>query len=117
MKKHWVKIINKLHGNSGETISETLISLLIASLALLMLAGAISAGESLIIRSKNKLDTYYTANEKLANYQNQNGTISISITDNSQSSKLDKLKASTIENVKCYKNNEFSGTPVISYKK
>ena len=49
----------KLRSRKGETIAETLIALLIASLALLMLAGAVSAASNVVTKSKNAMISYY----------------------------------------------------------
>ena len=52
----------KLKSQTGESIGETLVSLLIAALALVMLAGAVSASSGVIMKGRNKLNAYYTAN-------------------------------------------------------
>ena len=66
MKKNFRSTLKKLRSKAGESISETLISLLVASLALVMLAGAISSASAMITKSKDKLGDYYRENEKLA---------------------------------------------------
>ena len=50
----------KLRGCKGESIGETLIALLISSLALLMLAGAVSSAANIVTTSKQKMVEYYT---------------------------------------------------------
>ena len=72
--------IKKLKSKTGETIAEVLIALLISSLALVMLAGMISATQSTIAKSKNKLEEYYQKNEELETYtgQSKRETIKIS---------------------------------------
>ncbi len=57
MKK---KIAAKLRGRLGESIAETLIALLISALALMMLAGAVSAAANVITRSRTAMNTYNT---------------------------------------------------------
>lgn len=54
-------ILKKVKNRSGETIAETLVALLISSLALVILAGAISASSGIIRKSSNKLNAYYDA--------------------------------------------------------
>lgn len=61
-------IKKKLRGRAGETIAETLVALLISALALLMLAGAVSAGVRIIEQSNNVLYQYYEGNNNLVNY-------------------------------------------------
>ena len=53
------KMLRKLKSKAGETIGETLVALLIASFALLMLAGAISTSTGIITRSSDKIDNYF----------------------------------------------------------
>ena len=65
MKKYGQAIFKKLTSTAGESISETLISLLVASLALLMLAGAVSSATGMITKSRTKLEKYYESNDKL----------------------------------------------------
>lgn len=65
MKKYGQAIFKKLTSTAGESISETLISLLTASLALLMLAGAVSSATGMITKSRTKLEKYYESNDKL----------------------------------------------------
>ena len=49
----------KLRSRAGESIGETLVSLLIAALALTMLAGAIASATKIITQSKAKMAEYY----------------------------------------------------------
>lgn len=51
-------IAAKLRGKSGESIGETLVALLISALALMMLAGAVSAAANVVTKSRNAMDTY-----------------------------------------------------------
>ncbi|MBR6219536.1 MAG: hypothetical protein IKQ80_03100 [Clostridia bacterium] len=57
MKK---RILKKLRAKAGETLAETLIALLISALALMMLAGAITAASNVLSKSKNSMNTYNT---------------------------------------------------------
>ena len=58
-------MIKKLNTQTGETITEVLVSLLVAALALTMLAGMISSTVSLVTRSKETMNRYYEGNAKL----------------------------------------------------
>ena len=60
------KAKEKLKSRSGESIAETLVALLISSLALVMLAGSISAAVHIVKKTRDKLDQYYAANEYIA---------------------------------------------------
>lgn len=112
------KIKRKLYINVGESIGETLIALLVASLALVMLAGAISSGSNSITKSKDKLDKYYLATEDVVtrssapsteySYTTVSGTMMI--TDPSNTIQYNS------EPVSFFENNEFSNKPVVAYK-
>ena len=52
------KINRKLRSNSGESMAETLISLLVAALGILLLAGMIQASSNLIVSSNEKFRKY-----------------------------------------------------------
>ena len=58
-------IKRKLRGRSGESIAETLIAVLIAAVALMMLAGMLSATTNTVQRSSAALESYYAENENL----------------------------------------------------
>lgn len=106
------KLRKKLNSRSGETITETLVALLISALALVMLAAAISSAASVITRSREKLDAYYLENEKVIN-RVANGTNDITITLKEMN---DNITQQTIA-AKFYKNEEFTRNLVISYDK
>ena len=116
MKKKLQPIRKKLHSRAGETISETLISLLIASLALVMLAGAVTSGSAMIAKGRTKLEDYYSKNEKLA-------TISQPAAGDSKTGSLKwelvsgkELDGQTFSVVYA-ENDAFSNKKVISYIK
>ena len=76
MKSKWK---TKLNSNTGESIAETLISLLIVSLGLLMLAGAISAASRSVQSSNEKMGEYYNANDSMVKQERSNGNSSVTI--------------------------------------
>ena len=57
--------LRKLRSRAGESISETMVSVLIAALSLVMLAGAVTSASNSIAKSKEKLNAYYDVNEML----------------------------------------------------
>ena len=59
MKK---RIMAKLLSQAGESIAETLVATLIAALALLMLAGAVSSAARMVNSSKAAVTEYYNSN-------------------------------------------------------
>lgn len=52
-------LIKKLKNKKGETIAETLMATLIASLAMLMFAGMVIASKNIIEESNQKIKDYY----------------------------------------------------------
>ena len=108
------KLKRKLHSQAGESIGETLAALLISSLALVMLAGAMSAASGMIVRSRSALGEYYSKNEAVAIMAADSGTAAtdgIIITDDSGTISQQKI------DVRYYLNNSFGKNPVVSYKK
>ena len=106
----------KLKSQAGESIGETLVSLLIAALALVMLAGAISASSGVIMKGRNKLNAYYTANEAESGVvKMKSGTRGdddiMTLTD-----RKGQFTGSPSYPVTYYKNNEFNNRIVIAYK-
>ncbi len=107
------KLRNKLNSHSGESISETLVALLIAALAMVMLAGAIGAASTIILGSRKKMKDYYDSNAgivSMSSSETASGTITI--TDDSTSGKI----TITPINVTFYKNETFNQKTVVSYK-
>lgn len=106
------KLKEKFKSHAGESISETLISLLIAALALVMLAGAISSSTSVILKSEDKLKDYYDSAESLTKRTSgiSSSNPKIRITDN------DSAISAPNYPVIYYKNEEFSKTPVVAYE-
>ena len=111
-----MKIIKKkLNSRTGESISETLISLLIAALALVMLAGAVSSSSGMIMKSKDKMNSYYSANEasngvvKKTYGTGSTVTGGIIITDTS------RVISDQSYNIEYFKNEEFGRTTVVAY--
>lgn len=100
------KLKHKLFNNTGETIAETLVALLISALALVMLAGAISSTAKMITTSDKKMGEYYSKDATLVS---QNGadnlTVSITGTDVSES-----------RTAKYAINDAFASKVVVAYK-
>lgn len=99
----------KLRSNVGETIGETLVGLLIAAFALLMLAGAISATANMIKTSDNKLKEYYQKDKVLAEKPDDNdGTLEVTIYEDSDTIQAQK-------GIPYFKNGSFGSAEVIAY--
>ncbi|MBR2547688.1 MAG: hypothetical protein IKF07_05820 [Eubacterium sp.] len=102
-------IKRKLHSRRGETIAETLISMLIAALALTMLAGAIAFSFNMIQESRKNLAAYYENSNKMATFPDgstSSGTVTIK-------GGGDVTKDYTVTVVE---NNAFKRIKVVAYK-
>ena len=73
------QVFKKLRSRAGETIAETLVALLVGTLALMILAGMISATARLVTRSEKKMDDYYAGYADLANPSGTLVSISINV--------------------------------------
>lgn len=115
------KIVKKLKSRRGETITETLVALLIASIALVMLASMISSTSSIVTTSTKAMQEYYNANNRIVSHETatsaEGGTgtssspaVTFSITGTESTLTLGP------KNITLYENNRFEKTPVISYQ-
>ena len=105
------KAQRKIRQQSGETIAETLVALLISSIALMMLASMISATANLVTKSETKMGEYYTENAKLENSETSAKTLTISITSEGE----DGIRLNmTVEDVPYQTNSVFNKT-VVAY--
>lgn len=100
-------IMKKLRSRSGETLAETLVALLIAAVALVMLASMISSTTGIVTQSKETIETYYAANNTVAEQGGASTSGSVTIAG-------DNIDSQSYE-VSYDINSTFSGTPVISY--
>lgn len=109
-----IKAANKkLRSRAGESIAETLVALLISALALVLLAGAITASTRIVRNSRAKLDEYYNKNETVAGMPAGSGT-----TANVYIKDGDSISSNNIATVpvRCYENDTFSSDKVVAYR-
>lgn len=105
------KAQRKIRQQSGETIAETLVALLISSIALMMLASMISATVNLVTKSETKMGDYYTENAKLENSETSVEKLTITIKPDSDSDSVLNMR---VEDVPYQTNSIFSKT-VVAY--
>ena len=121
MKKLFAAAARRTRSRAGESLTETLVALLIAAIAITMLASMIMTSTEMIHRSKNDFDAYYAQNNILAEHPADGGTgaqatLSSGAGDTAQTIELQN-GASTVA-VKVYENSEAPDkTPVVSYVK
>ena len=93
---------SKIISQAGESIGETLVALLIAALALVMLAGAITTATRLVTTSTNSIKNYYSGNNE--------------IEKRSDSAKIESAPSLTIESIAPNDGISCSGITVTVYK-
>lgn len=107
--------LNKLKSNSGESIAETLVAVLIAALALLMLAGTINTSSNLITTSQENMSDYYAKNNAIevrsSSASGGDKNAKFTIEDGDENLKLESCP------IKIYKNNKYSSRQVVAYDK
>ena len=107
------KIVSKkLKGQSGETLTETLVALLIAALALTMLAGMISSTTRIVTQSKATMKAYYENNNPVAEQGIAGAPATITLDRDPKGGTEDSKEYS----VSVYRNVTLGNTPVISYR-
>ena len=104
------KWIKKLRSQAGESIGETLVALLISSLALVMLAGAVSAATRIVLQSKDAMQDYYDRDKKMVTASASPSTGKTTIRDADASNTIEDSADIII-----YANDKFQNTPVYSY--
>ena len=106
------RLAKKLRSQAGETLGETLISLLIGALALLMLAGTISSSSKIITMGRKKLDSYYYSNETTVVKMEEGGQ-KADITISCPSDNAVKVQTYSVQ---YYINDCFKRAPVVAYQ-
>ncbi|MBP3900922.1 MAG: hypothetical protein J6D53_05585 [Blautia sp.] len=112
------RIRAKLTSNAGESIGETLVALLIASLALVMLAGAISSGARVILRSEKKVDEYYLENNKISSMEGSTEQLTVKIktkTGDGPGEEVSLTGNDSPVSANAYTNSVFENKKVIYY--
>ncbi len=115
MKRLFCQGIQKLRGARGETIAEVLLSLLIASVAMLLLAGLIASSTRMIKNSREKLEKYYDQNRALSLLEDSGGVSTADATLNLTFDEETDPRLSIP--VTLYQNSEApQRKPVVAYK-
>ncbi len=110
------KLEKKLNSQKGESLTETLVALLISAVALVMLAGAITAAGHVVTRSKDKLNAYYLNNEDLVKRKTSGGVGNITTSTGNMTITGSDISIPSYA-VTFYNNGEFGKYPVVAYEK
>lgn len=117
MKAASARLRAKLNNTAGETITEVLVGLIIAALALTMLAAMITSSTRLLQNSESFFQGYVSEENNLAV---QSGSVSagsgtVKVSNGTNDVKLTDGSGSTIE-VLYFVNDSKSTQPVVSYR-
>ena len=115
MRDMMKKASRKLKSRAGESIGETLVALLISALALVMLAGAISATGRMITASDKQLGKYYDGDKRLVTLtasESDGGTLNSLTIKGEGTAAVQEVH----NNVPYSINNAFTSKPVVAYK-
>ena len=108
-------IKHKLFSEAGESIAETLVALLISSLALLMLAGAVTTATRVIGQSTDKMNAYYLKDTAMISGEGEDSSITVTINiSNIDDDVYPSLPDSTFP-VDGYSNDTFPAHTVYAY--
>ncbi len=105
----------RLREQRGESIAEVLLAVLISALALVLLAGMISASADMIEHSRNTMDDYIAAENALAEKSASDAERVMIETKTKTESVAFRLTDGGNGDVYCYINDALSGN-VIAYK-
>lgn len=109
------KMRKRVRDEQGETITETLVSVLIGGLALLMLAVVLATANHIVMDSRHAMDDYYATTNKMATTSgNTDGTVTVALTQSNAAGTGSTTLASTSVNVN-YVIDEITGKTVVSY--
>lgn len=100
------RLFKRLRGCSGETIVEALVAVLISGLALLMLATAVGTATRVVTTTRDAIEKYYNASDRLATLVTSDKAI-VSLSGSGVNQSIE---------VTYYTNNQLSGIPVTSYR-
>ena len=110
------KIMRRLRSFAGESLTETLVAMLIASLAIVMLAGMISSAVRMVASSKQLVAEYTAAENALVEHTGESAAAgTVTLTENGTLVALSDSSGTSVA-VTCYENSTASGITVYSYK-
>lgn len=69
------KLTNKLKSKKGETITETLVSVLVAAAAMILFASMITSSQRILQKSESIMDAYYDGETKMEEAMATMGTV------------------------------------------
>ena len=114
--KLFTTINGKLKQKKGETLTETLVALLIGSLALVLLASMVTSSTKIITTSEMQLIQYYEQNNRLEARASgdENAIASACCVDGTETT-VRLVPGRDSVSIKCYVNQKANKTSVISY--
>ena len=110
------KARQKLARQTGESITEVLVAVLISSLALVILAGMIRSSGSMVSRSQETMDRYIQQENNLATRTGASVAGTVTVKNSAGAAVKLTDSAQTQLPVRYFTNAELGGDPVVSYE-
>jgi type II secretory pathway component PulJ len=105
-----VRVLQRVRSQSGDSLVEALVAVLISSLSILMLASVMASTVRIILDTNQKMEQYYAANVKLTKQEADDSSGVVSVTLESDPENV----VESLGNVNLFKNTEYD--EVVSYK-
>jgi len=106
----------KIKSKAGETLVETLVAVLVGSMALLILATLINYSSKAIRESESKMNAYYTEANRLESFDGTSSSSKARFTDSSNNSIKLTDSDPKERSLRYYKNSESKSIDIYSYK-
>ena len=104
-----VRVLQRVRSQSGDSLVEALVAVLISSLSILMLASVMASTVRIILDTNQKMEQYYAANVKLTKQEAGDSPVAqVTLKSNSGN------EVESLGNVNLFKNTEYD--EVVSYK-
>ena len=107
-------VVARLRTTRGESITEVLVAILVAGLAVLMLATVIAVAANSNAKSRDAMNEYFAANNNIAAETVANGTGSVSLAD-ANTNETVRLSTSSSISVNYYISEQYDDTPIATY--
>lgn len=104
-----------LHDQTGDTLVEALVSILIAALSLLMLATAVGVASRMVSQSRESMAHHYAAANSLTDYSTSDAEGEV-VTSSTSKVIITGGTDSSGRSVTLYEHTGFDGKPIISYE-
>lgn len=111
-----MKLRQKLHSNSGESLIESLVAVLISALSITFLVTAIVSSTKITAQSRKAMDEYYSANDEVIIQSGEGTDGTMALTSSGYYVKITPEQENDRIRVRFYTNDRLRDVKVTSYK-